>query len=86
MAYRPYPNADRALRQLDRHEPRVQPRQLSEFEQRLAQQANAALAAANAAIRPFFNGFTGAAQRAAARPTPGTVAMHKLLEGVRRPA
>jgi hypothetical protein len=35
MAYRPYPNADRALRQLDRHGRTVPPRPLTEFEQQM---------------------------------------------------
>lgn len=52
MPYRPYPNVDRALRQLDRHhiQPMVQP---SELTVRLREQAAAYLAAAHEALRPF---------------------------------
>lgn len=53
MTYRPYPNRDRALRQLDRHTQPVPPRQPTEFEQRMAQQANAALAAMSESLRPL---------------------------------
>jgi hypothetical protein len=50
MSYRPYPRADRALHQIERGSVHV-PRQPSEFELRLAAQANAALAALAAAGR-----------------------------------
>ncbi|MEU8623348.1 hypothetical protein [Streptomyces sp. NPDC048669] len=53
MTYRPYPNVDRALRQLARHvqpEPAYQP---SEFELRLAKQATSALDAAGRALAPL---------------------------------
>jgi hypothetical protein len=53
MAYRPYPNADRALRQVDRHR---QPAPPSEFQLSLAEQANAALEAAGRALEPFMRG------------------------------
>jgi hypothetical protein len=36
VTYRPYPSADRALRQLDRHGRTVPPRPLTEFEQQMA--------------------------------------------------
>lgn len=52
MPYRPYPNADRALRQLDRHHVQ-QPVPPSEFTLKLTAQANAALAAAHESLRPF---------------------------------
>lgn len=51
MSYHPYSSPGRALRQLYRHGPA--PRRLSAFEQRLAEQANAALAGAAVALRPW---------------------------------
>lgn len=55
MSYRPYPNADRALRQLDRHhvQPPVPP---SELTLKLAAQAHAALAALTTSLRPWREG------------------------------
>lgn len=53
MTYRPYPNADRALRQLNRQAQAAPPRQLSELEQRRVQQATAVLAAVGQATQPM---------------------------------
>lgn len=52
MPYRPYPNADRALRQLDRHHVQ-QPVPVSEMTVRLGEQATACLSAAHEALLPF---------------------------------
>ncbi|MCX5407530.1 hypothetical protein OHA37_27155 [Streptomyces sp. NBC_00335] len=52
MPYRPYPNAHRALRQLDRHHV-PQPVPASELTLRLSEQATACLAAAHEALLPF---------------------------------
>ena len=63
MSHRPYPNADRAYHQLDRHAgetgPRAEPRLLSPMEQTLVKYATAAvrsaapaLAALTRAMRP----------------------------------
>jgi len=51
MNYRPYPNADRARRQVARHHV-PQPVPPSEFTLKLAAQANAVLAAVSEALRP----------------------------------
>ena len=53
MAYRPYPDADRALRQLRRH-PQSEP-VVAEFSLRLAGQANLALETVAAALRPTLD-------------------------------
>ncbi|MER7813814.1 hypothetical protein [Streptomyces sp. NPDC096153] len=53
MSYHPYPNADRALRQVARRAPAPQP---SELQLSMAEQANAVLALAGAAFRPFLDG------------------------------
>lgn len=63
MAYRPYPNAARALRQLDRHAQPFTP--LPPWRVEMAQQANETLAVAGAAVRPFIE---GAVLRAAEAP------------------
>ncbi|WP_405531481.1 hypothetical protein OG592_26925 [Streptomyces avidinii] len=52
MPYRPYPNADRALRQLARHHV-PEPVQPSEMTVRLAKQAMLCLAAGQEALLPF---------------------------------
>lgn len=54
MSYRPYPDVDRALRQVARGR-RVDP--LSEFQLRLAEQAGAALDAAGRVLEPLARGF-----------------------------
>jgi hypothetical protein len=54
MAYRPYPNTDRALRQLDRHR---QPEQLTEFQLRLAEQAQGAMEMADRLVGPVVRNF-----------------------------
>lgn len=53
MAYRPYPDTDRALRQLHRH-PQPEP-VVSELWLRLAKQADLTLEAAAVAFRPTFD-------------------------------
>lgn len=58
MSRRQYPNADRALRQIQRHDeeagPFVPPAPPSEFQIRLAEQANAALGVArDTVLRPL---------------------------------
>ncbi|MEV6580293.1 hypothetical protein AB0M92_19245 [Streptomyces sp. NPDC051582] len=53
MPYRPYPNADRALRQVARHQSPQQPTPPSEFTLKMAAQANAVLAAVAEATRPL---------------------------------
>jgi hypothetical protein len=50
MSHRPYPSAERATRQLDRH---IHHEPLSPFRQRLAEQAALGLKAAEEAMRPF---------------------------------
>ncbi|MFI1525556.1 hypothetical protein [Streptomyces griseus] len=50
MTYRPYPNADRALRQLDRH---VHPVEVPEWRVKLAADARRALAGAAEALEPM---------------------------------
>lgn len=50
MSYRPYPNLDRALAQLDRGR---RPEPPSKFHLHLAGQANAAMEAAGRALEPF---------------------------------
>lgn len=52
MPYRPYPNANRALRQLDRHHIQ-QPTAPSELTDHLAKQASQCIAAAHEALLPF---------------------------------
>lgn len=54
MPYRPYPNADRARRQLDRRHVQ-QPVQPSELTLKLAAQANAALKAVGVAVQPMVD-------------------------------
>jgi hypothetical protein len=54
MVYRPYPNADRALRQLDRHR---QPEPPTEFQLRLAEQAQAAMEMADRLVGPVVRNF-----------------------------
>jgi hypothetical protein len=53
MAYRPYPNADRARAQVQRGR---RPQPPSEFQVRLAEQANAALEYAGRVIGPVVQG------------------------------
>lgn len=53
MSYRPYPDVDRAYAQLRRGRRRVPP---SEFQLRLAGQANATLEAAGRAVEPLVRG------------------------------
>lgn len=60
MTYRPYPDRDRALRQLDRHVIPPEPRQPTEFELRTAQQVNAVLTAMSASLRPVREALTQA--------------------------
>ena len=50
MSYRPYPDADRAVRQVQRHQPTPAP---TELQLRMARQAKAALAAVAEALRPL---------------------------------
>ena len=50
MNYRPYPSAERALRQVARHAPTPE---LSPLQQQLAKQARAGLAAAAVAVQPL---------------------------------
>ena len=64
MSHRSYPNAERALRQLDRHIVLSPTREPSEFELRLARQATAALHGASVALRPYYE----AMQRTPAMP------------------
>lgn len=53
MPYRPYPRADRARRQLDRHHQAVTAPPVSEISLRLAEQARAALAHAGRTLGPL---------------------------------
>ncbi|KFK87887.1 hypothetical protein IX27_18545 [Streptomyces sp. JS01] len=50
MTHRPYPNADRALRQIDRH---VHPVEVPEWRVKLAADARRALAGAAEALEPM---------------------------------
>lgn len=54
MSYRPYPNRERALAQIARAAVIPPP---TEFQLRMAEQANAALAAAARTMRPFVEAF-----------------------------
>lgn len=65
MSFRPYPDVDRALRQVARGR-RLEPP--SEFQLRLAEGAGAALEAAGRAFEPFAQGFRTAGVVAAAPP------------------
>jgi hypothetical protein len=59
VTHRPYPNAARSLRQVERHF-RTDRAPVSEFRLRLAASANAALAGADATgdvVRPFVEAF-----------------------------
>lgn len=67
MAYRPYPNVDRALRQLVRGRSVEPP---SEFQLRLAAQAQAALEYADRVVSPVARGFREGLARWA-EPQPG---------------
>jgi len=53
MSYRPYPNVDRALRHLDRGS---RPEPPTEFQLRLAEQANAAMEYAGRVVGPVMQG------------------------------
>jgi hypothetical protein len=53
MAHRPYPNVDRALRQLDRGS---RPEPPTEFQLHLAEQANAAMEYAGRVVGPVVQG------------------------------
>lgn len=79
MNHRSYPNADRALRQIDRHYP-PQPVQVSEATLKLAEQAGLALARAAEVMRPMAE--------AAARMmvTPPRIQFGDALAKIRRTA
>lgn len=84
MSYRPYPDADRALRQINR---RHRPEPPSEFEQRLAVQAKAALAVLDQAAEPLFARITQSAhlfarrfEQQVAESAPGVLIMHRMSE------
>ncbi|MET8113843.1 hypothetical protein [Streptomyces prasinus] len=62
MAHRPYPNADRALRQLARGRRPVPP---TEFQMRLAEQANAAMEYAGRVVGPIVQNIREGLARAA---------------------
>ena len=64
MAYRPYPNADRALRQLDRGRRSAPP---TEFQIRLAEQAQAAMEYAGRVVGPVVQNIREGVARAADR-------------------
>ncbi|MFC9821359.1 hypothetical protein ACFWG6_30765 [Streptomyces erythrochromogenes] len=102
MPYRPYPNADRALRQLDRHHVPEPP---SELTLKLAAQANAVLAAVGEAFRPFRESLDRAGapspaplavkvavvmgkqlEAEVAQSAPGLLALHRMAHAARRPA
>ncbi|MFC9700912.1 hypothetical protein ACFTWD_09495 [Streptomyces sp. NPDC056943] len=53
MSHRPYPDADRALRQVQRRLPKPAP---TELQLKLAEQARSVLAAADEAVRSFAAG------------------------------
>ncbi|MFG3046283.1 hypothetical protein ACGFZR_15305 [Streptomyces sp. NPDC048241] len=57
MSYRPYPNVDRALSQLDRHYSTAAAPQPSGLQLRLAEQATAAMERAARTIEPFAQAF-----------------------------
>ena len=68
MAYRPYPNVDRALHQLDR---RRSPEPPTEFQLRLAEQAQAAMEVADRLVGPVVRNFReGLARWAEAQHPP----------------
>ncbi|MGW9371215.1 hypothetical protein ACWGVR_14530 [Streptomyces xanthophaeus] len=67
MPHRPYPNADRALRQLGRHHVQ-QPVPPSELSIRLGEQAALCLAAARQALLPSFENMLAAFQAQPLRP------------------
>jgi len=61
MAYRPYPNADRARHQLDRHDdetpPLTGPRPMTPFERAVVDGATAAVRAAAPTLTAMVEGF-----------------------------
>ncbi|MDX2765644.1 hypothetical protein [Streptomyces europaeiscabiei] len=69
MTYRPYPNADRARHQIERHDdetpPLGEPRPMTPFEQQLARNAQEILKAAQPTLA-----LASARLRAAFRPRP----------------
>jgi hypothetical protein len=82
--YRPYPNQDRARRQVERHDAECGPfapdAPIPEWRLNMARQANAALAAAALTLAPRLDRFTQALKDGGAgSPPPALVTFADLL-------
>jgi hypothetical protein len=80
MAYRPYPNRERALKQLDRHYPPLK-LQSSEFQLHLAEQARAAMERAGQVAGPFVRNFREGLTRWAEAQASGTYVLSTRRPG-----
>ncbi|MFJ3984466.1 hypothetical protein [Streptomyces fungicidicus] len=79
MAHRPYPNVDRALRQLDRGR---RPEPPTEFQLRLAEQAQAALETADRLVGPVVRNFREGLSRWAETHEPGRYVLSTRRPGI----
>jgi len=84
MAYRPYPDRERALRQLDRHDHPTPP--TSELQLKLVLDAREALEAAGRTLRPFHDAMLQVAASAPALLAQTAPVASRMIEGMRERA
>jgi hypothetical protein len=83
MSYRPYPDPERARRQLDRHDHPTPPP--SERQLKLAQDAREALEAAGRTLRPFHDAMLQVAASAPALLAQSAPTASRFIEALKQP-
>ncbi|MCI3153214.1 hypothetical protein ELQ39_15885 [Streptomyces sp. GB4-14] len=83
MSYRRYPDRERALSQLDRHNSVPEP---TEFQQKLAQDARAAMEAAGRTLRPMHDAMLQLAASAPVLLAQSAPAASKFIEALKHSA